>query len=239
MCFKFVLLVSGIILTFASNVYSQDKIERKDIEVHFQGDAKIEVGNHYIGTEFHHSFPIPQRISFFYPVANSIDLSSDYWKRDSTFVMALGIKEEEKDIEWINDIPFEFNLTPYSVAFTKSDSIKTVNIFYNFCMDKPAMVMTIEIINVSDEEKEFSVFTNLETSLKTSHTYNLKDKAWTEFEESTNTLYTNFNDIETQNAVVFVSNADEKPVDYKGKSSIKNLNDVPRYWWREESLQFK
>ncbi|RPI74224.1 MAG: hypothetical protein EHM47_04220, partial [Ignavibacteriales bacterium] len=125
---KFLVVSLNIFLLISSQNFSQDRIERKDIEVHFNGDAQIEVGNHYLGAEFHHSFPVPQRISFYYPVANSIDLSNDYWKRDSTFIMALGIKEEDKNIEWINNLPFEFSLTPYSVTFSKRDSIKIINI---------------------------------------------------------------------------------------------------------------
>jgi hypothetical protein len=41
--------------------------------------GQVEVGGRYVGAEFHESRPIPSRISFYYPVANSIDLSTDYW----------------------------------------------------------------------------------------------------------------------------------------------------------------
>ncbi len=91
---KFALL--SLLLVEFLFIYPQNRIDKKDIEVSFNGDAQIETGNHYIGTEFHHGFPLPQRISFYYPAANSIDLSTDYWKRDSTFIMSVGIKEENK-----------------------------------------------------------------------------------------------------------------------------------------------
>src|SRR3970040_3122563 len=108
---KLLLISLNVFLFISFQNFCQDRIERKDIEVHFNGDAQIEVGNHYIGTEFHHSFPVPQRISFYYPVANSIDLSNDYWKRDSTFIMALGLLENNK-VEWMHTKPFQLNLTP-------------------------------------------------------------------------------------------------------------------------------
>ena len=146
---KIFLLGLFFLIAVTQFLYSQKKIERKDIEVHFKGDSQIEVGNHYVGVEFHHSFPVPQRISFYYPVANSIDLSTDYWKRDSTFIMALGLREDNKNIEWLNSESLEYDLTPYSVSFFKSDSTKSIKITYEFCNDKPAMVLTIELKNIS------------------------------------------------------------------------------------------
>jgi glycogen debranching enzyme len=232
--FKLALLVSGTILAFTQNIYSQSKIERKDIEVNFKGDAQIEVGNHYMGVEFHHSFPIPQRISFFYPVANSIDLSNDYWKRDSTFIMALGLKENNNETEWLHTKSFQFNLTPYSVSFTIQDSTKEVKINYDFCNDKPAMVQSIEIKNITDKNKTYHIYSELQTSLKTSHTYKHISEAKTEYDSETKTLYTNFNDHEVQYAQIFVSNSGENPIYFSGKSSIADFNE--REWWGDEKL---
>src|SRR5437870_13328446 len=46
--------------------------------------GQVEVGGRYVGAEFHRSRPLPSRISFYYPVANSIDLSTDYLRRDES-----------------------------------------------------------------------------------------------------------------------------------------------------------
>src|SRR5512140_3064290 len=54
--------------------------------------GQVEVGGPYVGMEFHHSRPSPSRISFYYPVANSIDLSTDYWKRGDSRPMAAGVR---------------------------------------------------------------------------------------------------------------------------------------------------
>ena len=66
--------------------------------------GQVEVGGRYAGAEFHGSRPLPSRISFFYPVANSVDLSKDYWKRENhgrwwlvSKLMAAGIGLESKD----------------------------------------------------------------------------------------------------------------------------------------------
>jgi len=216
-------LILILLFYFSDPVFNQGQIERKDIEISFEGDAQIEVGSHYLGTEFHHSFPLPQRISFYYPAANSIDLSTDYWKRDSTFIMSVGLKEGN-NIEWLGREPFQFKLTPYSVNFTKIDSAKHINLSYEYCRSKPAMVLTIEIRNLSKNSKEYLLFTSLETSLKTSHSYKLKNEAWTEYDTASKTLFTNFDDPETRHASVFVSNAGKEPLSYSGKSKLKSIN---------------
>ena len=54
--------------------------------------GQIEVGSSYVGIEIHKSFPLLNRISFYYPVANSIDISEDYWKRENFRIMSIGLK---------------------------------------------------------------------------------------------------------------------------------------------------
>ena len=51
--------------------------------------GQIEIGSPYVGIEIHKSFPLLNRISFYYPVANSIDISTDYWKRENFRIMSL------------------------------------------------------------------------------------------------------------------------------------------------------
>ena len=54
--------------------------------------GQIEIGSRYVGVEIHKSFPLLNRISFYYPVANSIDVSTDYWTREKFRIMSLGLK---------------------------------------------------------------------------------------------------------------------------------------------------
>ena len=202
----------------------------KSIEVKFSGDAQIEVGGPYAGVEFHHSSPMPQRISFFYPVANSIDLSTDYWRRDTTFVMNAGIQVGTGKKEWIGLKPYSFTSTPYSVNFHNEDSLSAISIKYNFCLNEPAMVVTYTITNKSNKKQWFEFYTHLQTSLKTSHTYALKDSAWTEFDKDGSSLITNYDDSQTQNAQIFVANAGEKPDSYNTLGSLES-RPSPHNWW--------
>ncbi|HEX2868293.1 MAG TPA: hypothetical protein VHO03_14705 [Ignavibacteriales bacterium] len=195
--------------------------QQKDMPVNYKGDAQVEVGSQYVGIEIHHSSPSLERISFYYPVANSIDLSTDYWRRDTSFIMSLGLKTGEGKREQIALKPFEFTLNPYSVSFRKSEAGRRIEVSYQFAATKPAMVVTYTITNTGSKAEAFEFDTHLETSLRTSHTFKLIDKAWTEFDETGSTIYTNFNNPETQNAQIFAANAGEVPVSYYTKGSTR------------------
>lgn len=188
------------------------------MKVSYSGDAKIEVGSEFVGVEFHHSSALPQRVSFYYPVANSIDMSTDYWKRDTSYMMALGLKVGDNEKEWIDPKYFDFKLTPFSVEFEKSDEYKSIKISYRFSKTKPAAIIEYEITNLSGVENEYEVYTTMEGALKTCHSYNLKDKAWTEYDDATNSIVINYEDPETQKAQVFITNAGEEPSSYSSVS---------------------
>ncbi|MGE5352774.1 MAG: hypothetical protein ACM3P0_11870, partial [Acidobacteriota bacterium] len=199
----FILLVSGYALA-----------QQKDMSLNYKGDAQIEVGSQFVGIEIHHSSPSLERISFYYPVANSIDLSTDYWRRDTSFIMSLGLKIGSGKREEIGRGPYTFRQNPYSITYSKSDKDKLVEVSYQFAATKPAMVVTYTITNKTSSSQIFEFDTHLETSLRTSHTFKLKDSAWTAFDKEGSAIYTNFDDPETQMAQVFTANAGEVPVSY-------------------------
>ncbi|UCH62729.1 MAG: hypothetical protein JSU77_13225, partial [Fidelibacterota bacterium] len=126
-----------------------------DLAVSFSGDAKIEVGGPFVGLAFHHSQMIPQRISFYYPVANSIDHSRDYWTRDTSYVMELGLSIGDEPERMIGRQASRFESMPYAVTFKESNAEFSLAVDYRFCNDKPAVVQTISIKNESDEAQEF------------------------------------------------------------------------------------
>jgi len=183
-----------------------------DLAVNYKGDAKIEVGGPFVGAEFHHSYMIPQRISFFYPVANSIDRSQDYWKRDTSFVAEWYLKIGEGQPEVVGRKPVEFALTPYSVEFFDKEPARDFTVSYHFCGEKPAMVVTYQIVNRLKKNEMFQFDTQLFTSIRTCHTFRVIDKAAVEYDSASATTYANFADADAQKAQVFVSNASEKPV---------------------------
>lgn len=211
---KFSLLFCALLWSTAS--FPQQKIP---LMTHFKGDAQLEVGGPYVGIELHHSSPSLQRISFYYPVANSIDLSTDYWKRDTSFISSMGLKVGSAERQRIGLESCEYDITPYSLTFRKKDKDKSFAVSYKFSKNKPAMFITYELTNNSNEAKDFEFDTHLETSVKTCHTFKLIDKAWTEFDSLSNAVYTNFENPETQNVSVFVANVGEKPSSYFTRSS--------------------
>ncbi|MBU0713282.1 hypothetical protein KKA87_15380, partial [bacterium] len=197
-------LLLGILFFF--NCYQN--IDQVDLTINFSGKAQIEVGGPFVGTEFHHSYPVPQRISFFYPVANSIDISTDYWFRDTTLAMEIGLKIGDNDRENIGWTPTAFNLTPFNVKFNQENC----QVSYQFCKNKPAMVISITLNNTGDKTEIFELDTRLINSLRTCHTFRWIHQTQTEYNPENGTAITRYNDDEVKNIIVFVSNAAEKPV---------------------------
>jgi glycogen debranching enzyme len=189
------------------------------LSIHFNNDAKLEVGGPFVGVEFHHSYIAPQRISFFYPVANSIDNSRDYWTRDTSHVMQLRLKIDDGEWEEFGKITAAFELTPYSVHFYNEDVQKSITATYQFCDDKSAMVITYTLTNRTQKPAQFSFETRLTLAVKTCHTYKLVDRAMMEFETSTQTIYAFFSDPDADSAAVFVTNSAGQPVAYNCDAS--------------------
>ena len=158
------LLPVFMLLLFISS-FCWGQIPDDKLKIDYKGNAKIEVGGPYAGIEIHHSSPLLQRISFFYPVANSLDESTDYWKRDTSFIMQLGLKSGDGPKEFIGREPFEFTLTPYSVVFHKQDADKSLAVSYTFTGSKPALVVKYEIKNKRAEVTPFEFYTDLETAI--------------------------------------------------------------------------
>ena len=198
--------------------------------------GQIEVGSPYVGIEIHKSFPLLNRISFYYPVANSIDISEDYWKRENFRIMNVGLKVGDLPKEFLKHQIYKVSQTPYSVSFTGNEFDSEIKIKYEFCKNQPAMVITYEITNTSDTEKKYEVYTRLETTLRTSHTYKIIDSAFTEYEEGGSIIRTHYPYIETGNAQVFIMNAGLKPSSYTSQkvnnSRFTNLDD----WWLKTDI---
>lgn len=232
--YGYFLLVMGLCSSMA---YGQQKNSLRDsLAVHFDGNASIEVGSPYVGLEFHRSSPLPQRVSFYYPVANSIDLSNDYWTRDRTFSMALSLKDGDKKSEWIGHEPFEMELTPYEVTFTNKKPSKEITIRYQFSKDSPVFVISYTIKNTSNNAVNLELYTDLQARLKTSHTYATKDKAWSEFRKEGSVIFQNFEDDEVQNVQLFAGNIGLQPTSY---SAISELDSLPasENWWEGMSTE--
>jgi hypothetical protein len=246
------ILIIAILLSFNFNSFPQTGTENK-IKVTYKGDAQLETGSSFVGLEFHHNSPIIERISFYYPVSNSVDLSNDYWKRDSSFVMAAAIKTDDR-IEWLNHNKYEFTSTPYYVSYNSLDKEKQVRITYNFLKNKPVYTVTFEITNKSARKKSFELYTDLEANLKSSHTYKIKDKAWTNSEiisaapldsisdtaspvrNRVTGLFIHYDDPEVQNVSLFSINKETLPVSFSTKSVLSKVPVSNNDWWNNSDL---
>lgn len=166
-------IYAGSALLFQVQAQSPDSLMEK-LRIRFKGDAKIEVGSTFVGLSFHHSTPLPQRVSFYYPVANSIDNSTDYWRRDTTFVVSAGVRFDGGPVSWLDKRGTEFTHTPFSVDFTERELDKDISVGYHFTRSRAAVVITYQIRNISQHTRAVEFFTRYTTALHTSHSYTLQ-----------------------------------------------------------------
>ncbi len=220
-------LILLLLFILQSSLQAQNKnslhiISKKEI-------GQIEVGNPYVGIEIHKSFPMLNRISFYYPVANSIDISEDYWKRANYRIMAVGIKIGNSPKKLLDNEVYQVDQTPYSVSFLKVKDESKIEISYQFCKDEPAMVVTYKFTNQSNVAKDYEVYTRFAAVLRTSHTYQTFDSANSAYNSQNNTLSINYDDIETARAKVFFSNTGATPESYTSAYPA-DYSSVDQWW---------
>jgi glycogen debranching enzyme len=191
--------------------YGQSSDEN-NLSIHFGGKyGQIEIGGKYIGAEFHHSRPLPSRISFYYPVANSIDLSTSYWKRyeSNPFLIILNV---EGEVDTLGIEPLEYSYTPFNATFIEPHKKYEVTYNYQFCDSLPVMVLQIQIKNLTEESQEFIVFSSLVTTLRTSHSFTIRNKAIQKYIRSGSIALTSFDEVDTDSALIFIANAGEMSI---------------------------
>lgn len=193
--------------------------------------GQVEVGGRYAGAEFHHSRPIPSRISFYYPVANSIDLSTDYWKRDVSLPMAIGVKIGNAGRRWIGKEPWSYTVSPHKVLFERSEGEIQYSLKYEFCLNEPAMVFSLTIKNFSTHVVPLEIYTHLVTCLRTCQTYARKDSALTSYHDSLQMIETDFEDPQTDRASVFVENVGAVPLSWTASAEDLSPTDTGSSTW--------
>jgi len=212
-----------LLFVFISSSIAQQKINDGLIAVKYSGKAKVEVGSPFVGIEFHRSMAVPQRISFYYPVANSVDLSTDYWKRDTTFVSSIGLKINDGDFREIGKEPFQLELAPYYATFTKKNNDYQIRVSYNFSLKQSAAIITYEITNLTTRTNTYRFDTKYFLTLRTCHTYDFIDKIRPEFNQDKSALFVDYDNKGTGNAEIFLVNAGEMP---SSSEISKELNGI-------------
>jgi len=193
--------------------------------------GQVEVGGRFAGAEFHDSRPIPSRISFYYPIANSIDVSTDYWKRGNSLPFALGVRAGQEAKRWLGREPWDYTLSPHKTTFHKKEAKLEYFLSYEFCMNQPAMVVCLRIKNVSGAMVPVEVYTHLLLSLRTCQTYARKDSAWTEYDGTTDAIIAHFDDLQTKQTSVFVENAGVHPFSWSsGAKEIAAADSGTSKW---------
>lgn len=147
---------------------------------------------------------VPQRISFFYPVANSIDRSEDYWHRDTSFVADWFLQIGNNLPIEISKQPSKFQQTPYSVKFFNEGENYSIVTDYQFCKDKSAMIVGIKLTNPTEQVKSYKFDTRVWPLFRTSHTYSRIYPKHSEIHS--NVIYNYFDNPNTDSTVLFFYN---------------------------------
>jgi hypothetical protein len=215
---------------------SVDSLHERLKVVHKGEHDEVEVGSRYVGLELMNGSPLLNRISFYYPVANSVDLTRDYWNRGEHPSLFLGIKSGNAAKEWLGLEPWQYELTPYSVAYTRQDDTKAVTVSYDFMETSPAFRLRIVVRNLGDHPLPIELYTHLEATQRTSHTYAINESAWTEHVETSETIYVNYGAPETGPNQLFVTNVGDMPSSFSTRSrTLGEAGSVPGWWATHDS----
>jgi hypothetical protein len=186
-----------------------EKSTKQDLTQHFKGKyGQIEIGGKYVGLEFHQSRPLPSRISFYYPIANSIVSSADYWQRYKSIPFTVLLKSEGKT-DTIGNTPYPYHYSPYKAKFENIEGNYIITFSYGVCEDIPILVLRLKVKNLSAEKSQIEIETSLRTVLRTSHTFAHKNRALVEYKNNNALATAAFNDVDTDSAMVFIANAGE------------------------------
>ncbi|MCB2211194.1 hypothetical protein KQI52_03675 [bacterium] len=178
-------VITGLLVLLSSLSFgSGETPNRPAITVTSDGDYDIvEVGGSYVGAEFHRRKPAPTRISFYTPVANSLDPSQDYWTRDTTRTLELLLQYRDNDtgeavggMSVLNDVPWDCDWTPYRATFSQFITLKQ-SITYEFGQTLPLMAVTFSLENPDAEPVALTLGARLNTTLRTCHTYTERQPA--------------------------------------------------------------
>ena len=195
-------------------------------KTHAGKSCQIEVGGPFAGVELHRSSIQPCRLSFFYPVANSVDLSKEYWERAGAPVMIFGLRRGDEPTQDMGAQPFEHQLLPHGVILKKRSSHDLIQVSYGFFKSKPGMVLKVEITNLSDESISYELSTRLAASLRTSHTSDQLKGAIPALKSPNQPAFAYFDGTATQDTCLFVANDGEKPLDFTSDPGIFDE------WWQ-------
>ena len=202
----------GTLLALGPTAHVQAQHRLGDtLAVAFDGRiGQVEVGGSYAGAEFHGSRPVPARISFYYPVANSIDPSTDYWRRGESRPLTITVRVDGRT-DTLGTTPWAYRWTPYSVVFDERTPDYDAALEYRFADDLPIVVLRLTLHNRTGRRAAFAVNTRLATSLRTSHAYRTREPDRAGYVDGGSAFLASFDAADTDSAALFVANVGASP----------------------------
>jgi hypothetical protein len=184
------------------------------------GDVQIEVGGPLAGAEFHGGRPLPSRISLYAPVANSIDLSTDYWRRGESRPVVLGIRVDGEARRWLGKESWEYVVAPQRVRFERREGDLRLSIRYEFGVRDVAMVTTMEITNEGTVPHALELYAHYALVLRSCQSYQRFAASRTRFDRARNALIAEFDDVPLARASLFVQNAGAIPSSWSAGTEL-------------------
>ena len=195
--------------------------------------GQVEAGGPLAGIECHDSRPLPSRVSLYAPVANSIDVSTDYWKRGDSRPFVVGIKLDDQKRRWLGKEPWTYVASPHAVRFERTESDLRYAIRYDFGARSVAAAMTIRIVNAGRVPHELELYTHICLVLRTCQTYARIDTARMRFDRRHHAIVAQFDDPRVARASVIVQNAGLAPSSWATSGERLGVQDSGWSNWIE------
>ncbi len=131
---------------------------------------QLEIGGPHVGAEYHYSSPLPSRISFYTPVANSLDQSTDYWQRHRSRPLRI-ILSTASDRILLNEQSFLCRYTPWTALFEKTFPTLTCRLDTRPGYHLPFISIDMTLVSTSPDSQQVTLEICMVPELRSSHTY--------------------------------------------------------------------
>ncbi|MCF7826625.1 MAG: hypothetical protein K9N29_08225 [Candidatus Marinimicrobia bacterium] len=168
------------------------------------GYGQLEVGGPFVGAEFHGSQPVPTRLSFYYPVANSLDLSRDYWTRYNSHPLHI-VFHSIAGNDTIGQKAWGYKYGPTHATFSAEFNGHEITLGYQFGETLPIMAMSLEINSSESTNTLDSIEVIWDLSIRTCHAYRWVTDITPEI-TSKRDFAVSYSDTGAANAALFIAN---------------------------------
>jgi hypothetical protein len=227
-------------LSVASQVLGQSayRWEYGAIRSHGYND-QIESGGPLAGAEFHGSRPLPSRISLYAPVANSIDLSTDYWRRGESRPFVLGITVDDQPRRWLGKEAWEYVVAPNAVRFERAEGDLRHTISYEFGRRDVATAVKIVVTNEGPTAHAIELYTHLALVLRSCQSYARIPARKTGYDKGANAVVASFDDPRVARAALYVQNTGASPSSWSTGGTELAVQDSGWSKWIEGAGDLK